>query len=869
MRRLKLYVEPPRAAIELAEPIRIDHDCARCKWSAGPRRACLSPDGEAGGLLVVGDFPIKGANRPFMSVAGQLIRDVVRKHWDGPVVYDYAVKCPPADVKTQLRNAASFIKECRPYLSQVMDDAKPRRIIAVGLWAVHALLGRTVDLESVRRGYSFTSDGTPVFIIGNPLMQNRFYVKRFKEELRSILEAQTPTPTHWDGIVSVVETEADALVAERALSIHDELAFDVEAAGVMHDDDYTVLCAGLSPVDSTEGDAWVWSATALSDTKAKAVLARILLGSKIVGSNVKYDADAAEHDIGPIPNMSFDTQYVRKLLEPTCMGRLEYAAELVGMGGHKEEAHLALKKAIASARLKVWKPGSASHDHWCVKGIRDSGHEAMRYAFGLLPEDLLWRYNGRDVVTSAAATILIRERAEVEQPRELKVWEKVYQPSMASFVRIERAGMQADRQAFEMFSQYLKVQVDVLRDGFKAWGSDFNPSSSAQVANVLFKKLGLPIDDRKRSKKTGAPSTDADVLAGLKGQHPFVDQLLEYRRLEHMDSTYGRGMLKYITSRGRIHPSYRFDGTETGRISSENPNGQNIPRPDTTEGKMARDGFTASPGRVLVSLDYSQLELRVAAAMSGDPQMIAVFNSGVDYHLRTAQLIAPLLWPRIPASEVAAWTMVTGKFYRSYAKTVNFGLLYGKTDNGLAEQLGCTPAEAAAVRKAILGTFGKLKEMIERLLYFARRNASIEVPWDDEAVHVRPLYDIGSPDRWKVQNAENSSINTPIQGKSAWYALCAIPRIHQWIDDSGIADQCDIVSTVHDSIMLDCAPALVDDAIANVRRLMVAFDCGEVPLVVDADAGSRWGSIRGIKDGELYDDAQVRWVAEALKKEAA
>jgi DNA polymerase-1 len=341
----------------------------------------------------------------------------------------------------------------------------------------------------------------------------------------------------------------------------------------------------------------------------------------------------------------------------------------------------------------------------------------------------------------------------------------------------------------------------------------------------------------------------------LHGLHPVVDQILEWRRLEKLDGTYAVGMIPHILSDGCIHPTFRLDGTETCRTSSENPNGQNIPRSETPEGKMARDAFRARPGRVMVSIDQSQIELRVAAGMSGDPEMIGIFKSGHDYHMRTAQLIAKVVW--------GIGEDVVGKYHRSYAKSVNFGLLYGKTDVGLAQQLGCTIDEAACVRGAILGRFRRLAAMIAKLLRHVRSYGAINIPWFGDAVHTRPLYEAGGQDKWKKQNAENSSVNSPIQGRAALYTIAAIPLIHDWIDASG--SSAEIINTVHDSIMLDVDPSEVDDVIANCKRIMTSFDCWGVPLEVDVDAGERWGSLRGMESGETYHDAQLRWAVEALK----
>jgi len=1171
MRRLAMYQGPPTSPVD-SGALPLDRSCTKCSWStAGPtKKSCLPADGTPGGLLVVGDAPNRDAVRPFASKTGAYVRDLVRKSWSGPVVYDYAVKCS-AGRFTKLKDAATPIKECRPYLAEVLQQARPERVLAIGSWAALGLLGRGLDMESARRAYGWVLRDVPVFVLHGPMaaLENRFIRERYERDFAWALTRPRPTPSHVGGVVHVVEDLDDALQAEEALSLHEELLFDVETAGLPHGPDFTVLCAGLAAVDELEGDSWVWSGDsdnpglaqrgALSDPDCLMVLRRILSRHKISGSNIKYDVIAAAQCLGvDIPSLAFDTQLVRKLIDPLAMGRLEYVVELVGMGGSKEEAADLRKKATMAARRKKWRPGEKPHDHWCVQAIRN-GAEPNRYNFALLPDDVLWRYNGRDVAGSAAGTIHLRDRTRREAPHELAIWEALYLPAIPSFKRIERTGIQVDRQAFETFSAFLNVGLSELAEKFKAWGPDFNPASPKQVAEILFEKLKLP--KGKVSEKSGDASTDKEVLEGLRGRHQFVDDMIEFRRLEKMDGTYAAGMIPKIRPDGRIHPSFRLDGTETGRISGEDPNPQNLPRAETVEGKMCRDCFVASPGNVLIELDQSQIELRVAAGMSGDEEMIAIFLEGLDYHFRTAQLIARLAWG-ISEADVTDWhrsyckcfhpdtevmtrsgwkkivslgngeevmscepcsghvvkmgwivptevftavhpaqelvhfrnegidvrvtpdhgmlafdkngepqqrvlpadfpkkrswanagcyvgasderdemilrlavatqadgsitstggisfgftkarkigrltalldlaglaysEKVAGRVTRIYVKkddakhvlclldrksfpwwwlelvplqkevvleeasrwdstiqgswkmfrydnkdeqsvdvlqaiattsyrktrkvlrsggvfslsvrdhhvtrsgnlrvtkerwtghvacltvpsgcvvvrdggvplitnqTVNFGLMYGKTDAGLAQQLGCTIDEARKLRQAILGRFKKFAAMIKKLLHHARTKGGIDVPWLDGAYHTRPLYEVAGHDKWKRNNAENSSINTPIQGRAAWYTLASIPPIHAWIDEVGATVE--IVNTVHDSILLDCPPDWADRVVEAVKRIMTSFDCWGVPLVADCKIGDRWGSLRKVKKGETYADAQVRWIAEALLK---
>lgn len=883
MRTLPLYPAPPRAPVEVEDPLDFDRSCKRCDWAPASGPSCLPADGEPGGLLVVGDAPVKGATRPFMSKSGEVVRLGVARHWDGPVAWDTAARCSPPTMRVDRKTAFPRVSKCRPYTAAIVRDVRPTRILAVGPWAAYSILGRSIPLESTRRGFTFLSDGTPVFLLDAPLsvLDNKFRRVRWETDLRWALTALAPKPDHWSYVVHLVDDAADARAAAAFLRGFSDLAVDCETAGEPHNFDFTVLCVGVAPVDEMEGDrAYVWSGRALADHDARAELASLMADPAIrkTGSNIKYDAvalkagstlvaelwrEGLDIDVRPI---AFDTQYVKKILEPDTLGRLEVVAELVGMGGHKEEADDALHDAIAAARRKVLRPGEKPHDHWCVHAIRPVKYgglqrEAMKYAYGLLDDDLLHRYQGRDAVASALGTAHLR-RLLWERTKAHNLWRKIFEAAIPTFVRMELKGIPADREAFEHFSAYLNTQMDVLRREFKAYDrpdAPFNPDSQPQISDLLFNRLKLkPI---KFSRKTQKASTAADVLEYYKGSHPVIDQILEWRRLSKLDGTYARGMLERIRDDGRIHPTFKLDGTETGRISSEGPNGQNLPRPHTPEGKMARDGFTSSPGRILLEVDFSQLELRIAAALAGDEEMVGIFQRGEDLHWATARLIAKVAWNIDPSQVTEA--------HRSYAKTINFGLLYGKTDAGLAAELGISVTEAAAIRKAILGRFKKLAKLIKDLLYFARRNGYVEIPWDDETAHVRPLYDIAGPDDFKRSNAENSSINTPVQGRASFFCLVAIPLIQAYLDDNCIP--ADIILTVHDSILIDVEEEYFDEVAREVKRIMEDQDNRGVPLVVDAKAGYRWGTLRTVKvgKGEVLADAKVRWAKEALEKEAA
>ena len=270
------------------------------------------------------------------------------------------------------------------------------------------------------------------------------------------------------------------------------------------------------------------------------------------------------------------------------------------------------------------------------------------------------------------------------------------------------------------------------------------------------------------------------------------------------------------------------------------PNLQNIPRAKgLREAKMVKDCFRAEDGKLLLQADYSQLELRVAAMLSGDERMIEIFKSGEDYHLRCAKLISQTAWGVHPDN------VLPGGEYRSKAKGFVFGLLYGMTDGGLARRMGCTKAEAARIRKAVLGSFPQLAQWIRERLDEARKTGWTYTWWDGQKARQRTLWQVAQQgdddDEGARITAENSSFNTPCQGTASDFCLASVVSTVQWLLEDLLPAK--LVITVHDSIILEVEEDALAEVAYGLHGQMTQWNSNGVPLVVDMEVGKSWGSL--------------------------
>jgi DNA polymerase-1 len=364
-------------------------------------------------------------------------------------------------------------------------------------------------------------------------------------------------------------------------------------------------------------------------------------------------------------------------------------------------------------------------------------------------------------------------------------------------------------------------------------GRPFNLQSTQQLADVLFGQLGLQPPDKSRKNASGKYSTAADVLESLADAHPVVEQVLRHRELSKLLSTYVEALRGEINpATGKVHTSYNQTGTVTGRLSSSDPNLQNIPT-RTEEGRRIRRAFVGSPGQRLLSIDYSQIELRLAAHMASDPGMIDAFRHGEDIHAVTAAAIYG-----VPLAEVTP-------AMRRHAKAINFGLLYGQTSYGLTRSTDLTLAEATKFIDTYFERFSKIRDYVDSLKRMAAERGYVET-----MLGRRRYFPELAPGTRLDQNARNraerEAINAPIQGSAADIMKIAMIRLPGELAKAGL--QARMILQVHDELVVECPQEEILPAARLVRRVMENVLALSVPLTADAKQGENWEEMQAVKE---------------------
>lgn len=431
-------------------------------------------------------------------------------------------------------------------------------------------------------------------------------------------------------------------------------------------------------------------------------------------------------------------------------------------------------------------------------------------------------------------------------------------PLVPVISRMERAGIALDSEQLASLGTELTAKAREHHDRIQQLaGEPFNPDSPTQLAQVLFDRLGLP-----SNRRTGASarSTNADVLRELSHLHELPAEVLAYRRYVKLNNTYAEALPRLVDAKTRrLHTRFNQVGTATGRLSSEHPNLQNVPI-RTALGRRVRSAFVAAPGKRLVAADYSQVELRILAHVSGDEALREAFLAGQDIHRAVAARIAG-----VPEDEIDSDA-------RRRAKTVNFGIIYGQTPIGLARELDISRAEAEAFIETYFERLPQVKAYIDETIARARREGDVRTLMG----RVRPVPEINSRRYFRRAFAERTAVNTVIQGTAADLIKRAMIDTSKRLDREALPAQ--LLLSIHDELVFEVEPDAEPALAELVREEMVAAGTREplaldVPLVVDLGSGVDWltagkGSLPPVAEDDDLDLAGYALFAEPLEEAA-
>ena len=438
--------------------------------------------------------------------------------------------------------------------------------------------------------------------------------------------------------------------------------------------------------------------------------------------------------------------------------------------------------------------------------------------FDEVPEE-----GGNARIREAAVLPLLGQKVREELGDRTRLYDDMEEPLAKVLAKMERAGVKVDLQQLDRFAEGLRREMTEREAHIRELVDEpgLNISSPKQVGDVLFDKLKL--DPKAKKSARGQYSTDEATLLAIADRHPVVNEILEFRAVKKLLSTYIEPFPTYVSPvDGRVHTTFNQALTATGRLSSSNPNLQNIPI-RTERGKEIRKAFIpGTPEGVIVSADYSQIELRIMAHLSQDEHLVKAFRDGVDVHAATAARIF-----HIPVEEVS-------REQRGRAKTANFGIMYGISSFGLAQRLNLGRKEAKELIDGYFASFPAIRSFIDESISFARENGYVETLFGRR----RFLPDINAKNATVRSLAERNAVNAPIQGTAADIIKLAMIQVDKRLSEAGLRSR--MVLQIHDELMFDAVPEevpalekIVVETMENVLKL-------SVPLTVECSGGKNW-----------------------------
>lgn len=779
---------------------------------------------EQGRVLCVFSYLTYGASVDSMV---NLIRS---QGFEGDLLLDLCIRCGPGNVTD------SQINQCGNYLRMSYKQFKPDRILCFGTTAAKTVLGMavpswtnrwcwtTIPAEAVTDDEGVVSDKrVPVVSLMDPANFNKSKVHREIISAEVDWALTSNFPDHRPvGIAYILETEDDLPLleqwVERVRQTTGWIAYDVETNGVMHNPDFSIIMCSVAATSIPH--VILWDQESL---KNKALLDRLteLLTDGTIrkrGANEKYDALSwliwKGIEVTPVDG---DCRLEMKLANADSKADLESMGFYVGVNAHKSEAKEWMEMAVVKAKEDL------DPD---LEGVN-----AKAYAYKYLPSEVLARYNGLD--TKVTAAVCQHARSSLG-PLE-NTLHRLVLPASELFKRIEYKGMMVDTKGIEAARLFLETEIANLAPRFARENLD---PDKPETIRAWLEHMGIasPI-----KTDTGLASTNAKALKLIEGKNELIASILHHRKLAKLLSSYADTLPGYIRADGRVHPSFLLDGARSGRLSCTSPALQTIPsRGDMA--KLIKNCFVASPGYKLVALDFSILEIRIAAVLSEDPDMALAAQT--DFHTETAKSLAHLAW-NMTAEAVEAEIKGGNKSKRDVSKTLGFAILYGAGAQSIAERVGCSEAAADKLINGFLTKYKRLKAWMREQVDFARKHAAVDIPWLDGSIgRRRPLLNIHSADKGERGNAERAAVNSPIQSLASDICLSSAVKIDAWYRANSIP--ANIVCLVHDSIISEVREDFVDEVTKTKAHMMTSWPTGLVPLKVEAEIGYAWGSMKKV-----------------------
>ena len=615
------------------------------------------------------------------------------------------------------------------------------------------------------------------------------------------LSPAVPVPARPTNLkVTVVDSNETLASLSKALSKASTISFDTETTST---DEMTASLVGISlavvpgqgyyiPVGHNVG-------TQLPLEMVLSALRKPLTDAHIpkIGHNLKYDFIMLARNGLLVAPLAFDTMLAEYVLDPSSRNL-----------GLKTMSEVRLGESMTHIEDLIGK-GKNQHTMAEVEIAAAAPYAAA----------------------DAETTLRLQPLLELELKRLPKLWDlfvNIEMPLIRVLVDMEMAGVALDKAFFAAFSVQLSERMLALeKQIYQAVGKTFNINSTQQLSSILFETLHLTPPDRGKKTASGHYSTAAGVLDEMSGQHPVVDMILEYREYSKLKSTYVDALPVQIhPETGRVHTSFSQTGTVTGRLSSSDPNLQNIPT-RTDLGRRVRRGFIADSGNILVSLDYSQIELRIVAHMADDEAMLNAFRAGQDIHATTAAAIYG-----VPLAAVT-------KEQRRHAKAINFGLIYGMSAFGLTRSTELTLSESQDFVEAYFKQFPGVKNYLDGIRRSARETGYVET-----LLGRRRYFPAlkGTLNQALRNREEREAINAPIQGTAADIMKIAMIKIPPAIAQAGLHGR--MLLQVHDELVIECPRAELDEIVRVARNVMENAYPMSIPLSTDARWGTNWDELQ-------------------------